>query len=133
MHSRNKLCDESCNAYYESQVGGGLEHFSGITHQRGYGFFGDLVRHIRPIALKTARYLGKKILSSGADVVSDIASGTSMRNSVKNRFNEATSQIKEDIFRKLQQQGRGYKRKRVKNKKQTKPRSKKAKHRDIFS
>jgi len=125
-----RLSEKLCESYYCGQVGGG-DYFSGINHQRGYGFFGDLIRSIRPVAVKTAKYLGKKMLRSGADVVSDLASGTPLRNSVRSRFKEATSQIKDDLFRKLQQEGKGYKRKRIPKKKQSK--RKKAKHKDIFS
>lgn len=125
-----RLSDKDCEHYYCAQVGGG-QYFSGINHQRGYGFFGDLVRHIRPIAVKTAKYFGKKMLRSGAGVVSDLASGTPLRSSVRSRFKEATSQIKDDLFQKLQQEGKGYKRKRITKKKQSK--RKKAKHQDIFS
>lgn len=128
MHISAKECED----YYCSQVGGG-HYFSGISHQRGYGFFGDLARHITPIALKVGKYFGKKLLNTGANVISDVASGTSLRNSARNRFNETSSQIKNDLFQKLQQHGKGIKRKRKAKTKHLNSKRKKEKHKDIFS
>lgn len=122
-----------CEKYYCSQVGGG-PYFSGVAHQRGYGFFGDLARYITPIALKAGKYLGKKLLNTGANVISDVASGTPLRGSARSRFKEATGQIKEDLFKQLQQHGKGIKRKRKTSKKQSNTKRRKEKHyHDIFS
>lgn len=124
------LDQKECEHYYCNQIGSG-QYFTGINHQRGYGLFSQIFRQIRPLALKTAKYLGRKMLKSGTDIVSDLEHGTSLRNSVRNRFKEATSQIKDDLFRKLEQEGKGYKRRRPPKKKHLI--NKKLKRKDIFS
>lgn len=103
---------EDCESYYCAQVGGGP--FVGIPHQRGYGIFKDLTRFITPLALRAGRYLGKHLLQTGRNVITDVASGSSLKNSARNRIHETTRNIKDDIFQKFQE-GRGaIKRKRKK-------------------
>lgn len=97
---------KDCELYYCTQVGG--QYFHGIVHQRGYGIFGDIGRLLSPLAVRASRYLGKKILQTGQNVLSDVSSGTSFRDSAKNRFRETTKNIKDDIFRQLQR-GKGIK------------------------
>lgn len=128
---------KDCEFYYCSQVGGGggENYFRGIAHQRGYGFFSDIRRFITPLALKAGRYLGKQLFQTGKNVIGDISSGTSLRDSARNRFRETTKKIKDDVFQKLkQQQGTGIKRKRPAKKRQTSTkRCKKTTHKDIFN
>lgn len=107
-----------CESYYCAQVGGGDVYFRGISHQRGYGFFGDLRRYITPIALKAGRYLGRHLLHAGKNVISDVSSGEKFRDATRSRLRETTKKIKEDIFKQLQQ-GSGIKRKRSKKSKQS--------------
>lgn len=125
---------KDCEFYYCSQVGGGGNYFQGIAHQRGYGFFSDIRRFITPLALKAGRYLGKQLFQTGKNVIGDISSGASLRDSARNRLRETSKKIKDDVFQKLQQQGTGIKRKRPKKKRQTSAkRCKKTTHKDIFS
>jgi hypothetical protein len=119
-----------------SQVGGngghnGGNYFHGIPHQRGWGFFGDLRRFITPLALRAGRYLGKHLLHTGSNVLSDVASGSSLKDAARSRMRETSKKIKSDVFEKLQQ-GEGIKRKRKRKKCQSKSKCRKTK-RDIFT
>lgn len=122
---------KDCESYYCSQVGGGGVYFQGIPHQRGYGFFGDLRRYISPLAIRAGRYLGRHLLQAGKNVITDVASGSSFKESAKNRLKETSKKIQKDIFEKIQR-GQGIKRKHRK-----KPHHSKVKRRrtsqDIFT
>lgn len=110
MHLSVKDCEE----YYCSQVGGGQgPYFHGVLHQRGYGWFGDLRRYLQPIAIKASSYLGKHLLKTGKNVITDVASGMSFRDSARNRFRETSTQLKKDFIDRLQ---RGSGKKAIKRK-----------------
>lgn len=128
MHLHAKDCEN----YYCSQVGSGNSYFRGIAHQRGYGFFGDLRRYITPLVIKAGNYLGKQLFQTGKNVLSDVSTGTSFRDSTRHRFREASNNVKNDIFSKLQQ-GQGIKRKRKKRTRQSKTKRCKKAQTDIFS
>lgn len=121
---------KDCESYYCAQVGGGP--FIGVPHQRGYGIFKDLSRFITPLALRAGRYLGKHLLQTGKNVISDLASGSSIKRSARNRIQETTKKIKNDIFQKLQH-GEGIKRKRRKKSNQSRTKRRKTDHSDIFT
>lgn len=130
------LSVKDCTAYYCSQAGGGGPYFSGVRHQRGYGFFGDLRRYITPLAMKASQYLGKHLLNTGRNVLRDVESGTSLRDSTRNRLRETSSKIKDDFFNKLKQAGSGkkpIKRKRKSKSCQSQAKRSKLSHADIFS
>ncbi|GFQ64023.1 uncharacterized protein TNCT_13051 [Trichonephila clavata] len=95
MHLDQKACEN----YYLSQVqSGGGPYFHGVSHQGGYGMFSNLFRFITPIAMKAGKYLGKHILSAGSKVMSDDASGSSLKDSARSRFRETSKQIKKMTF-----------------------------------
>lgn len=126
---------KDCTAYYCTQAGGGGDYFHGIAHQRGYGFFGELRRYISPLAIRASRYLGTHLLNTGKNVINDVASGTSFRDSARNRFRETSTQMKSDFLNKLQQ-GTGkkaIKRKRKRKSNQTKGKRRKVRQKDVFS
>jgi len=62
------------------------------------------------------RYLGKKALSTGVDVVKDVVGGQNFKSSVKKRTRKAAVDAVNDGFDKLQS-GKGIKRKKVTTKK----------------
>ncbi|XP_035209161.1 uncharacterized protein F54H12.2-like [Stegodyphus dumicola] len=83
------LNQKECESYYCAQVGGGGGvYFQGIPHQRGYGFFGDLRRYITPLALRAGRYLGKQLMQTGKNVLSDVAAGSSFKDSARSRIRQ---------------------------------------------
>ncbi|GFR24470.1 uncharacterized protein TNCT_296651 [Trichonephila clavata] len=73
--------------------------------------FSNLFRFITPIALKAGKYLGKHLLSTGSKVMSDVVSGSSLKDSARSRFRETSKKIKDDIMHKIQS-GSGIKRKK---------------------
>lgn len=124
------LDQRTCDLYYASQAGGGDAYFRGVAHQRGYGFFSDLFRTIKPLALKAGQYLGKQLLNTGSRVFNDLGSGASFKDSARSRIQETSNQIKSDVLQRLQR-GSAIKRKRPQKRKHTKPR--KQRRQDIFS
>lgn len=129
MHLNEHLCQEY---YCQQQSGAGGPYFHGIAHQRGYGFFGDLGRYITPFALRAGKYIGEKLLKTGSNVISDVASGSSFKQAARSRLRETGKIMKEDFLKKLQQ-GRGIKRKRTGRPGQTKAKPRKKVVKDIFS
>ena len=110
------LNEKECQHYYCTQArGGGGTYFQGIRYQRGGGFFQNIFRSVSPLMIKVGKYFGKKLLKAGGNVMSDIASGSSLKDSARARFREESKNIKDDLFQKLQQQsGEGIKKKRRK-------------------
>lgn len=100
-----RLHAKDCELYYCRQVGGGDPYFQGILHQRGYGFFADLRRHMTPLLIRAGKYLGKRMLETGRNVMEDVSSGSSIRDATRKRLRETAKGIKGDIFQKLQSGG----------------------------
>lgn len=108
------LSQKDCDSYYCQQVGGGGPYFHGINHQRGYGIFSNIARYLRPLAFSASKYLGKKLLKTGSNVMNDVAGGRSFKESAKSRLRETGKNIKDDFVRKLQSGSGSIKRKRSK-------------------
>ena len=66
----------------------GLPAFAGVRYQRGHGL-GNTLRRLTKMALpvikKNAKAIGKKVLETGINVVSDVAQGKSLKHAVKKR------------------------------------------------
>ena len=75
--------------YYPTwQYGHGLKAFRGPTMQKGYGLgglFKGLARSFAPVLKKGLINVGKKALKTGVDVLSDVAEGKNLKQSVKQR------------------------------------------------
>ena len=110
------LKEKDCRRYYCLQAGGGNTdaYFQGVRYQRGGGFFQNIFRSNAPLMMKAGKYFGKRLLNVGSNVVSDITSGNSLKDSARSRFREEAENIKDDLFQKLQQRGEGIKKKRRK-------------------
>lgn len=111
------LNEKDCHHYYCMQAGRGNTgtYFQGVRYQRGGGFFQNIFRSAAPLMIRAGKYFGKKILKAGSNVMSDVASGSSLKDSARTRFREASKNIKDDFFQKLaQQSGEGIKKKRRK-------------------
>jgi len=127
MHLNAQLCQN----YYCEQVGG--NYFQGLTaYQRGSGLFGDIRRFVSPLAIKVGSYLGKHALRTGKNVLTDVASGKTFKESARSRFGETSKRIKADILQRLQH-GKGIKRKNKRKVAQTKRKRRKLTTGDIFS
>lgn len=128
MHLNAKDCED----YYCNQVGGNF--FQGHAYQRGYGFFGDLRRFITPLAVRAGKYLGKELWRTGKGVLTDVAGGSSLKDSARSHLGAASKRIKADVLHRLQQQhGKGIKRKPVRKSVQCKKKRRKITTHDIFS
>lgn len=127
MHLNAKDCESYCCA----QIGGD-NYFDGIAHQGGHGYFRDIRWRISPYLFHADRYLGRQLFQTRKNLITDVALGSSFRDSARNRLREASKKIKNDIFEKLQH-GKGIKRKRRRNQNQSKAKLCKTTYNDIFT
>lgn len=107
-----QLDPHDCISHFCNQVGRGGNFFhSPIIHQRGYGLFQDVSRYLSPIIMRAGKYLGKHLLKTGSNVISDVASGQSFKTSTQKRLKETGKAIRDEWLQKLQR-GAGIKRKK---------------------
>ncbi len=62
-----------------------LPHFSGVAIQRGQGFFSDLIQFAVPILKKIARAAMPHLIPTARDIVSDISSGSKLKDTLQKR------------------------------------------------
>ena len=82
--------------YYRHQAGTGIAGFQGYRYQRGHGFFGRLIsKAVFPVL----KFLGKRALSTGADIATDVlVNKKNFKESAKDRlFNEGREIANEGI------------------------------------
>jgi len=86
------------------QIGGGeRQYFVGSKYQRGYGFLGNVVKFLTPIAKNIANAAGNEGIAAGQRVLGDIAQGKDLKDALK----EHSKQGLENLATKLQQCGKG--------------------------
>ncbi|GFQ72180.1 uncharacterized protein TNCT_15371 [Trichonephila clavata] len=93
-------------------------------------FFSSLRRYALPLMMQAGKYLGKRLLASGQNIVEDVSRGKSFRHTARDQLHQSGRDIKADILRKLQGGGR------VKRKKSQRPRQTKRQKpnpTDVFS
>jgi hypothetical protein len=96
----NMVAQNPYVTYYVNQVGSGLPVYAGVPGQRGRGFgqvLGSLFRSAVPLLKRGAVALGKKALSTGAQVISDVASGENIKSSLKRRAQEQVQSTLENL------------------------------------
>ncbi|GFT20339.1 uncharacterized protein TNCV_1009381 [Trichonephila clavipes] len=128
------LQPEHCIEYYQNQIGNGDPYFSSdFPIQRGYGFFSNLRRYAFPLMIQAGKYLGKRLLTSGHNIVEEVSQGKSFRNATRDQLRQSGREITTDILRKLKGGGirKGIKRKKPERKQHSKRR--KLNSTDIFS
>jgi len=82
-------------AYYRNQGGSGLTGFEGVRYQRGSGFFSRLAsRTLLPLL----KFLGKRVLSGGVNLASDVLAGQNFKDSVKQRLRETGKNVATDAL-----------------------------------
>src|SRR5258705_10644126 len=112
--------------FYTHQAGHGLPIYSGSDYQRGHGLgslFGSLARAAIPLLKDGAKYVGKKLLSTGMSVADDMVSGESLRGSLKRRGVDAVDSVRSDAIKRFcPQQGGGRRRRRRRRKQPIKKR-----------
>lgn len=90
--------------YYVNQAGSGLGGFAGQRYQKGDGFFGRMISGtVLPMLKKVLPYLGKNLVSTAGDVMTDISQGQKLKDSVKSRLKETGSRIGTDAMAKVKQ------------------------------
>ena len=68
--------------YYARQVGRELPYFTGARIQRGHGFgrlFSVLLRTVSPLSRRGAVALGKRALTTGAQIAGDVVAGKNVK------------------------------------------------------
>lgn len=94
--------------YYLAQAGSGMgDFYSGPIYQRGYGigsFLGGLFRSILPLLKKTGVAIGKEVLHSGSNFISDLGNNVNPRAAFDMRAKETLQKIKKKVLT-----GDGYK------------------------
>jgi hypothetical protein len=107
-------------AYYVNQSGSRLGDYIGPLYvgspyiQQGNGlgsFLSSLFRIVKPVLFSGAKSIGKAALTTGADIMNDIANkqeGSKIKDIVANRVSESIKGLTD----KLQQRGKGRKRRR---------------------
>ena len=78
--------------YYTRQVGGALPYYTGARVQRGHGFgslFSGLLRSVAPLIKRGALALGKRALTTGAQIAGDVVSGQNIKKATKRRATAA--------------------------------------------
>ena len=123
--------------FYARQVGGALPYFSsGARVQRGLGFgslFSGLLRSVAPLIRRGAVALGKRALTTGAQIASDVVAGQNVKKAAKRRATAAGRDLMESLLNTPPPPG-----KRVKRIKQAAPRrrvisNKRRPRSDVFS
>ncbi len=98
--------------YYINQAGSGIAGYSGVRYQKGHGFFGRLLSGaVMPIL----KYLGKKALSTGVNIGTDLLQGDNFKSTMKKRLKSAGLDIVEDALEKVRnskQSGSGRRKRR---------------------
>lgn len=102
--------------YYSHQAGSGIGSvYKGVPYQRGHGigsFLGGLFRSVVPLLSSGFRSVGKEALNAGVGLLSDMMSSHPLEESLKSRFNDASTNLKRKADEKINSlmSGSGYKR-----------------------
>ena len=133
---KKQYCSHECDFkhYYCEQAGKGINVYSGVPYQRGYGFWGDNFKRYGTPVLK---YLGKHAFNTGRNVANDVfGQNETFKESLKKRMKEsgkvAGRDILEKVTNRINQGGTG--KRKVKRRKPINKSIKRRKtvHKDIF-
>ena len=87
--------------YYARQVGGALPYFTGARVQRGHGFgslFSGLLRSVAPLIKRGALALGKRVLTTGAQIAGDVVAGQNVKKAAKRRATAAGRDLMQSLL-----------------------------------
>ena len=97
--------------YYLRQAGGGTPIFYGARQQNGHGL-GSIFSSLGKVAFPLLKYLGKRVLSTGANIVRDVIDeGKDWREASQQRLVNTGQTMWADAQRKMQGGG-AYKRRK---------------------
>ena len=88
--------------YYARQVGGALPYFTGVRVQRGHGFgslFSGLLRTVAPLNRRGAVALGKRALTTGAQIAGDVVAGKNVKKAAKRRATAAGRNLMQRLLK----------------------------------
>ena len=117
--------------YFLQQAGTGIAVHQGVRHQKGYSFWGKLIKWVSPVV----RLLGRTALSTGADIAQDVLDDKDWKESAKERLKQSGKDLAKkgiDKVRAIAQKSEGRKRKVMQRKKSTKKKKKKKKSDLLF-
>ena len=80
--------------YYARQVGGALPYFTGARVQRGHGFGSLLSGLLR----RGAVALGKRALTTGAQIAGDVVAGKNVKKAAKRRATAAGRNLMQSLL-----------------------------------
>ncbi|KAK6181832.1 hypothetical protein SNE40_009614 [Patella caerulea] len=91
-------CDDvKIRHYYLSQTGDGFPIFMGSPYQKGYGLgsvLSSLFRVATPLLNSAAKTVGKKALTTGAEILGDVLHGKKLKTSLlNNNFLQASRDL----------------------------------------
>jgi hypothetical protein len=99
--------------YYVEQAGSGYAVYSGTRYQNGNGFFGKILKQLKP----AIKYLGRQGLKTVSSIGRDLLNGENFVESAKSNLLNTGRNIMSDAIDKAEkyaeQTGNGLKRKRV--------------------
>ena len=128
--------------FYARQVGGALPYFTGARVQKGHGFgslFSGLLRSVAPPLIKRA--LGKRALTTGAQIAGDVVDGQSIKKATERRATAAGRALMNSLLATPPPPGKRIKRtapptKRIKRtapRRRTSPTKRRRQRPDVFS
>ena len=87
--------------YYARQVGGALPYFTGARVQREHGFrslLSGLLRSVAPLIKRGALALGKRALTTGAQIADDVVAGQNVKKAEKRRATAAGRDMMQSLL-----------------------------------
>ncbi|GBN86001.1 hypothetical protein AVEN_22952-1, partial [Araneus ventricosus] len=85
-----------------NQIGNADPYFSSnFSIERGYGFFSNLRRYALALVIQAGKYLGKRLLTSGRNIVEDTSQRKLFRDAARDQMHQSGREITTDILRKL--------------------------------
>ena len=82
-------------------MGGALPYFTGDRAKRGNGFgslFSGLLRTVAPLIRRGAAALGKRALTTGAQIAGDVVAGKNVKKAVKRRATAAGRNLMQSLL-----------------------------------
>ena len=121
-------CDASrsmCDDYYARQSGREMPVFRRSRYQRGHGLgnvLSGLKRVAVPLLKRGAQFLLPRLFKTGREIVSDVASGSKIKDALKARVPGAAKEAARDAINEaaqhfLSQSGSGFRKRSIKRKK----------------
>ena len=96
------------NSYFDSQRGRGLPFFAGARVQRGHGLGGllkSLGAALLPALKSGGKFIGKELLSTGGQILSDMFKGENVKKSIRRRGKEGVTRTLREAVSAIKRRG----------------------------